>query len=53
MGLILFTFIHILIGLTLIYFYRKLPKVITTFAFIFLTMSFLYWGAVLTNSFLK
>jgi hypothetical protein len=47
MSLILFAFIHILIGLALIYFYRKLPKAITTFAFVFLTMSFLYWGVVL------
>lgn len=50
MNLILFAFIHILIGLALIYFYGKLPKVISTFAIAFFTMSFLYWGVVLTNS---
>jgi hypothetical protein len=47
MILILFAFIHILIGLALLYFYRKLPKAITTFALVFLSMSFLYWGNVL------
>lgn len=49
MNLILFAIIHILIGCTFIYTYGKLPKAISTFAFIFLTMSFLYWGAVLIN----
>ena len=53
MSMILFILIHILIGLALIYFYRKLPKELTTFAFVFLTMSFLYWGGVLVHSFLS
>ena len=49
MSIILFIFIHILIGLALIYFYSKLPKALTTFAIVFFTMSFLYWGAVLVD----
>lgn len=49
MNLIFFVFIHILIGTALIYFRGRLPKVISTFVFVFLTMSFLYWGAVLIN----
>lgn len=53
MGLVLFAFIHILIGLALIYFYGKLPKALTTFVFVFFTMSFLYWGVVLTDLFLN
>ena len=53
MSIILFAFIHILLGLALIYFYGKLPKALTTFAFVFLIMSFLYWGAVLANSFIS
>jgi len=53
MSIIFFIFIHILIGLALIYFYSKLPKALTTFAFVFLTMSYLYWGAVLVHSFLS
>lgn len=50
MSFILFAFIHILIGLALIYFRGKLQKGVSTFAFVFFTMSFLYWGVVLINS---
>lgn len=49
MSLILFTFIHILIGSVVIYFYNKLPKAISTFSIAFFTMSFLYWGVVLSS----
>ena len=49
MNLILFAIIHIVMGCVLIYTYGKLPKAIAAFAFVFLTMSFLYWGAVLIN----
>ncbi|URT71461.1 hypothetical protein [Cytobacillus firmus] len=49
MNLILFAIIHIVMGYALIYTYGKLPKAIAAFAFVFLTMSFLYWGAVLIN----
>jgi hypothetical protein len=49
MNLILFAIIHIVIGCVFIYTYGKLPKAMSTFAFVFLTMSFLYWGAVLIN----
>jgi len=52
MGIILFAVIHILIGLALIYFYGKLPKAITTFAFVFLGMSFIYFGTVLSGIYL-
>jgi len=50
MSLFLFVTIHLLIGLALIYFYGKLPKPLTTFSFVFLIMSFLYWGAVFIDS---
>lgn len=50
MILFLFVLIHILIGLGLIYGYGKLPKGVTVFAFVFFTMSFLYWGVILTKS---
>lgn len=53
MSLVLFMFIHILIGLALVYLYGKLPKAIMTFTFVFFTMSFIYWGVVLTNSVLN
>jgi hypothetical protein len=43
MSAILFLVIHIIIGVGLIYFYGKLPKAITTFAFTFLVMSFTYF----------
>lgn len=49
MYLFLFVFIHIAVGCALIYTYGKLPKLLSTFAFVFLGMSFLYWGAVLIN----
>lgn len=44
MSITLFIFMHILMGIALIYFYSKLPKALTTFAFVSVTMSFLYWG---------
>ncbi|SES28463.1 hypothetical protein SAMN05518684_11445 [Salipaludibacillus aurantiacus] len=47
MDLIVVAAIHIIIGLSLIYFYGKLPKALTTFAFVFLCMSFFYWVAVI------
>jgi hypothetical protein len=40
MGIVLFAFIHIPIGLALIYFYGKLPKALTTFVFVFLWVFF-------------
>lgn len=51
MSHVLFVFIHIMIGLGLIYFYNKLPKPIMTFAVVFFTMSLLYWGAIFTRTF--
>lgn len=53
MSIFIFATIHILIGLALIYFYGKLPKILTVFASVFLIMSFLYWGTVLLNSLLS
>ncbi|GAA0499713.1 hypothetical protein GCM10008986_28680 [Salinibacillus aidingensis] len=47
-----FLLIHITIGLALIYFYGKLPKGITTFAIVFLSMSFIYFGSVFFKSLL-
>lgn len=49
--MILFVFMHILIGLALIYFKGKLPTTLTTCSLVFLTMCFIYWGADLVNSF--
>ncbi len=50
LSIFLFAVIHILIGLALIYFYRKLPKALTVFLSVFFIMSFLYWGTILINS---
>ncbi|MDF2700926.1 MAG: hypothetical protein K0Q49_2490 [Haloplasmataceae bacterium] len=47
MSFIIFVIIHILIGLALIFFYGKLPKALTTFAFVFLFMSFIYFGSII------
>jgi hypothetical protein len=52
-SIVLFAIIHILIGLALIYFYGKLPKVLTVFASVYLIMSFVYWGTVLINTLLS
>jgi hypothetical protein len=48
-NIFLFIIVHIFIGLTIIYFYGKLPKALTVFASVFLTMSFLYWGTAFIN----
>lgn len=45
MNMILFAAIHILIGLSLIIFYGKLPKPIVTFAFVLFGMSIFYFGS--------
>jgi len=50
MSIFLFLLIHIIIGLSMIYFYGKLPKAVSTFTFTFLGMSFIYFGVVLLNS---
>ncbi len=47
MNIFLFIAVHILIGLAVIYFKEKLPKPITTFSIVFLSMSFLYFGSIL------
>ncbi|MBM7553953.1 hypothetical protein JOC33_002866 [Thalassobacillus pellis] len=47
MIIFLFIAVHILLGLMLISFKGKLPKQITTFSFVFLSMSFLYFGSIL------
>ncbi len=52
MSIILFLLIHIIIGSALIFFYSKLPKAISTFTFVFVGMSFIYFIAVFLNSFL-
>lgn len=52
MSIILFAVIHILIGLALVYFYEKLPKAIVTFGFVFLGMSFIYFGTFLSKIYL-
>ncbi|KAF0821053.1 hypothetical protein KIS4809_0580 [Bacillus sp. ZZV12-4809] len=49
MYLFLFVIIHIAVGCALIYTYGKLPKMLSTFAVVFLAISFLYWGAVLIH----
>lgn len=49
MNFILFAIIYTLIGITIIYFYGKLPKAITTFVIVFFAFSFLYWGAVILD----
>ncbi|MEC1759857.1 hypothetical protein [Schinkia azotoformans] len=48
MSVILFAVIHILIGLALIYLNGKLPKTLTTFGIVFLVMSLIYFGTVLS-----
>lgn len=52
MNLILFVVIHVFIGIALIYFYDKLPKAITTFVFVFLSMSFIYFGTIFLKTYL-
>ena len=53
MSILLFAIIHILIGLALIYFYKKSRKALTVFTSVFLIMSFLYWGTVLMRFVVK
>lgn len=49
MSFILFVVVHTLMGITLIYFYGKLPKAIATFFIVFFAFSILYWGAVMLD----
>ena len=44
MSLFLFVFIHMMIGLGIIYFYNKLPKPIMTFAVVFFYYEFTILG---------
>lgn len=53
LSIFIFGIIHILIGLALINFYGKLPKVLTVFLSVFFIMSFLYSGTILINSLLS
>jgi hypothetical protein len=52
MSIILFLVIHTIVGIALINFYSRLPKMITIFTFTCVGMSFIYVGAVLLNSFI-
>lgn len=44
MSFLLFFILHILIGISFIYFYGKLPKAISTFFMVFFTFSLIYLG---------
>lgn len=49
MSLLLFISFHILAGIGFIFFKGKLPEKAKVFTFVFLTMSFLYWGNVILH----
>ncbi len=46
MSVFLFVIVHIVIGLAIIYWYGKIPKALTVFASVFLSMSSIYWATV-------
>ncbi|MFJ7732668.1 hypothetical protein ACIQXF_12310 [Lysinibacillus sp. NPDC097231] len=49
MSFILFSVVHTLIGIALIYFYGKLPKAIATLLIFIFAFSILYWDAIILD----
>ncbi|SIR57331.1 hypothetical protein SAMN05443094_11116 [Domibacillus enclensis] len=52
MSAVLFMFIHLVIGLWLLFKFRELPKPLFTFISVFSVLSFIYWSTVAIRTFL-
>lgn len=50
MSVVLFVIVHIVIGLAIINWYGKIPKALTVFGTVFLSMSSIYWATVYITS---
>ena len=51
MGLFMFLFTHLLVGLVTVYLWGKLPKAKTTFMIVFLSMSIIYVTVVFSSAY--